>query len=270
MFSLLQGAQAVIFRYASEAECYWRAYRGALDPLNVHLIPNGYEGSIEDHAIQTGDRCHIVYTGTLQSYHYHSLLEALRILKTTDPIRARQLHLLFVGEIPQGFSKQLQDLDLNDIIELRAPTAQSEIVRLQRKAHGFLVLGRSPEMRGYELLVGAKLFGYLKAGRPILGVLPSDETRNILQGLQVKTLADVNSPSEIVALFRQVLEAWSSNTLSALIPEQKLCQCYSAEVQTVALIRALEGKPSLSPFVPGSVNIPSSLESYIETEDWLN
>jgi glycosyltransferase involved in cell wall biosynthesis len=270
MFKLLEGAQAVIFRFASEAECYWRAYRGALDSLKVHIIPNGYEGSIEQGVIPTGDRCRLVYSGMLRSYQYDTLLESLKLLKATDPIRAKQLHILFVGETPGCLGEQLKELALDDIVELRQPTSQSEIVLLHRDAHGLLVLGRPSEMRGHELLVGAKLFDYLKARRPIIGVLPSDETKNILEKLQVRTIADVNSRSGIVTLLRQVLDAWATNTLSVLVPAQKLCERYSAEVQSVALTRALEGKPSLELFIPGSVKIPSSLENYIEKEDWFH
>jgi hypothetical protein len=270
MFSLLQGARALVFRYASEAECFWRAYQGALDSSKVHIIPNGYEGSIENCMIPQGDRCQIIYTGTLQSYRYDSLLEALKILKLIEPIGAKHLRLLFVGETPAEFGEKLQCLGLSDIVELRAPTTHNEIVRLQREAHGYLVLGRSSKMRGYELLVGAKLFEYIKGGRPIIGVLPSDETKNILKQLDVNTIADVSSPSEIVTLLLRVLEAWSTDSLSVLVPNRSLCERYSAEAQSAALCRALEGEPSLEPFVPGSVVMPPSLQAYIEKENWLN
>jgi glycosyltransferase involved in cell wall biosynthesis len=205
----------------------------------------------------------------LVSYRYDTLLEALNILKTDEPARTKQLRLTFVGETPAGLGKRLKELDLSDIVELRGPTSHDEIVRLHRMAHGFLVLGRSSELRGYELLVGAKLFEYLKGGRPIIGVLPSDETKNILQRLGVKTIADVNSTSQILTLLRQVLDAWSTNTLSMLVPERKLCERYSVEAQVVALTRALEGKPPVEAFVPGSANVPSSLKAYIENEDWV-
>jgi hypothetical protein len=270
MFELLKDAQAVIFRYASEVECYLRAYKGALDPLRIHIIPNGYEGAIEESVIPTGDRCQILYTGTLRSYRYDSLFESLRNLKAVEPGKAKHLRLVFVGETPTGLSERLNEMGLSDIVELRAATSHAEITRLQREAHGFLVLGRSPEMRGHELLVGAKLFEYLKRGRPILGVLPSDETKSILRRLEVKTIADVDSASEISALFLNVLEAWSSNQLSVLRPDRKRCEHYSADVQAAALARALEGKQSLETFVPGSAKIPSSLSAFIEKENWLH
>ena len=62
---------------------------------------------------------------------------------------------------------------------------------LERQAGPLLILGRPATMKGYELFAGAKLFGYLKAGRPIVGILPEDETKNILRRLGVSTLASL-------------------------------------------------------------------------------
>ncbi len=232
LYRFLKGAQAVTFRYHTEAECYWRAYRGALDASRIHIIPNGYEGTIDEFVVPNGDKCTILYAGTLSSYRYDTLLQALHYLKTSDPARARRLRLLVVGEEMEALADEAAVLGLSDIVETAGSTSHAEITRLQREAHALLVLGRPPTMKGYELFAGAKLFGYLKAGRPIVGVLPPDETKKILHRVGVSTVADDNSPSEITAVFRQLLDAWSGGTLSSLIPNRVACQAYSAEWQT--------------------------------------
>ena len=111
-------------------------------------------------------------------------------------------------------------------------------------------------MTGYELFARRKVFGYLKAGMPIIGVLPNDETKKILLRVGVTTVADVDSQSEIVTVLRRLLDAWSQGKLSSLLPKRAACEIYSAERQTQDLVRALEGTPALEPFVPGSVEIP--------------
>ena len=45
---MLQDAQAVVFFYDPMAESYCRVYQGALDPRKKHILPNGFEGSIEE------------------------------------------------------------------------------------------------------------------------------------------------------------------------------------------------------------------------------
>src|SRR5207253_9431267 len=98
-----------------------------------------------------------------------------------------------------------------------------------------------PRMKGYELFAAAKLFGYLKAGRPILGVVPSDETSKVLRRVGVSTVADADSPSDITAILRRLLDAWRKRNLHSLLPDPAACEAYSAPRQTVALVRALEG-----------------------------
>ena len=104
-----------------------------------------------------------------------------------------------------ALAKEAAALGLSDIIETAQPKSQTEIVRLQREAHALLVLGRPSTMNGYELFAAAKLFGYLKAGRPIIGVLPADETKKILHRVSVRTVADVDSLSEITTVLRLYL-----------------------------------------------------------------
>ena len=267
---LFKGAQAVILRYETEAECYLRAYKAALDVSKIHLIPNGYEGTIDEFVVPGGDQCTILYTGTLSDYRYDTLLQALHCFKKSDPTRATRLRLLFVGDGMEVLANEAAALDLSDIVATVGPISYAEITRLQQEAHALLMLEREPTIKGYELLAGAKLFGYLKAGRPIVGVLPSGEAKKILQRVGVSTLADVDSPSEIIVVFRQLLDAWATGMLASLVPDRTACEVYSAQRQTAALVRALEGVPPAKPFVPGLLEIPPSLQGDIGERGWKN
>jgi hypothetical protein len=260
MYKLLQKAHAVVFRFATEAECYWRLYRGALKTSQIHLIPNGYEGTIEEFSAVKGERCHVLYTGTVSDYRYDTLLEALRVLKELVPDQAKKLSLHFVGEGSDALCDRSGAMGLADLITARDAVANHEITRMTRAADALLILGRPPTMRGHELFAGAKLFGYLKAGRPIVGVLPADETRKILQRVGVPTVADADSVPEIVAVIEKVLDAWSHDKLASLVPDRVACEHYSAERQSAALVRALEGRPAADAFVPESSEIPPSLK----------
>jgi hypothetical protein len=272
MFRLLQGARAVIFRHAADAECYWRAYPKAFKPEQVHLIPNGYEGEIEEFAAPVGDKCTILYSGTVTGapYRYDTLLQSLRFLKQTDHVHAKQLRLLFVGEGTEILKDQAEALGISDMVEVQGPVQQDKITRLGREAHALLALGLMPTVRGYELLVASKLFGYFKAGRPIIGVLPSDETKNFLKRVGVTTIANVESVPEITAVLYKLLDNWSKGTLSSLVPNAKACMAFSAEVQTAALVCAFEERPPHDPFIPGVVEIPPSLRAHIGKEGWIS
>jgi hypothetical protein len=241
-----------------------------VDASKVYLIPNGYEGSIETFAASPGERCTILYTGIVSDYRYDTLLSALSLLKHSEPDLAKHLCLHFVGEGMNVIANEATALGLSDIIKTSGPKPYREVVALQREAHALLVLGRPATKKGYELFAAAKLFGYLKAGRPIFGVLPEDESRKVLLRVGARMIADVNSPSDIIKVLRLLLDNWSAGTLSSLVPDAKACQAYSSERQTGTLVRALEGVPADAPFVPGAQVIPPSLRDTIENEDWLN
>ena len=186
-----------------------------------------------------------------------------RFLKQSSPDLTKRLHFHFVGEGTEALEVNAAKLGLTDIITTSGPVSHESIRHLSREAHALLILGRPPTKRGYELFAGAKLFGYLKAGTPIMGVLPNDETRKILLRVGVTTVADVDSRSEIVTVLRRLLDAWSQGKLSSLLPKPSECEAYSAKRQTQDLVRALEGTAALEPFVPGTVEVPPSLREEI-------
>jgi hypothetical protein len=269
LFQLFKDAQAVIFRYPSEAECYWRAYPGALETSRIHIIPNGFDGIIQEFKPVSGSstQCVILYAGTITPYRYDTLLQGINFLKNTDPILTEKLQLLFVGEGVDALASLAEKVGVSGIVKTMPPVSYAEVSRLQAEASALLLLGLVP-MEGYELC-GSKVFSYLQVGRPIIGVVSRDENRNILKRVGVRTIADIDSPREISTVLRQVLDAWQEGTLSSLVPSRKACEAYSAGRQTKALIRALEGRPPVEPFIPGSAGIPPSLQGIIGNNGWL-
>ena len=266
--SLFRSAQAVVFRYGAEAESYWRAYPGALDPERVHLIPNGYDGPIAPFEVPHGDRCTVLYTGYLMGYWYDSVLEALAALKKTKPDVARKLRVVFVGEGSEAVAKAAANSGLTGVVETRGTVSFGEVNSLQSEAHALLLLGWKPG-RSHEFR-GSKIFGYFKAGRPIVGVLPDDENKRMLRSVGVRTIADAGSLSEIMDVFQLLVDTWEAGNLPSLLFDRSKCERYSAEQQTRALARALEGLPAMEPFVPGVCAIPTSLEKFIGPEGWVS
>lgn len=243
-------AQAVVFLFKSVAEFYLQAFPGALDVTKIHIIPNGFEGEVESFSQVSGERCIVLYTGTLNSYRYDTLLEGLVELKRKNKNSADQLQLRFVGEGLRELSDRVAELGLQNMVEVLPPVPSAEVRRIQKEAHALLILGRNPHRIGHELVAGAKLFGYLQAGRPIIGVVPHDETRRILWEVGSSLIADAGVPSEVVAVFERVLDAWSTKTLETLVPNRASCEAYSSSHQMSNLISALNGAPPVKTLFP--------------------
>jgi hypothetical protein len=261
MCRTFERAQAVVFLFESIAERYVGAFPGSLDKAKIHIIPNGFEGTVEDFVHVPGARCRILYAGTLGSYRYDTLLEGLVRLKRKDPDRAKQLQLLFVGEGLEELSERAADLDILDLFEISSPTSHAAIRRLQQEVHALMVLGRTPGRKGHELVAGAKLFGYLQAGRPIIGILPGDETRRILEQVGNSLIADAASPAEVVTVFERLIDAWSKGTLESLVPNRAACEGYSSSRQISVLVDALDGAPPEKVLGVDSAILPRSLQS---------
>jgi len=262
--ALFEAARAVVFFYEAEAECFWRVYRSQLELSKIHIIPNGFEGEIDNSPLpEPGDRCRVLYAGVLSSYRYDTLLEALAILKKRNSEQARRLLFEFVGEGSGVLYSQAKQLGIQDLVSARSPIPHSEVRKLEQQSHALLMLGRGPDHIGFELLAGAKLFAYLRAGRPIIGVLPDDEARKILLSVGTRFLAGADSSIEIAEMLDDLVTVWRRGDLSACIPDPEVCRNYSATRQTEGLIRALENKPPITPFVPGRSKVPSSLRDRI-------
>ena len=159
-------------------------------------------------------------------------------------------------------------MGLSQVVETSGAVSFGETNRLQSEAHALLLLGWKPG-RSHEFR-GSKIFSYFKAGRPIIGVLPNDENRRMLRSVGVRTIADAGSSSEIIDLFRTLVATWEAGNLPSLLPNRSECERYSAEQQTHALTRALEGLPALQPWVPGVCAVPPSIEKFIGPEGWVS
>ena len=186
LFQLFKDAQAVTFRYHSEAECYWRAYPGALEASRVHIIPNGFDGTIEEFSAPGNRRgkCKVLYAGTVTPYRYDTLLQGMALLKKSYPLLAKDLELLFVGEGTDILAHAADTVNVSDIVKCMLPVSYADVCRLQEETNALLLLGMLPT-KGYELC-GSKVFSYLKAGRPIIGIVPQDEMKNVLHRVGVK------------------------------------------------------------------------------------
>ena len=261
MYNLLRDARAVVFLFEALAESYVRAYPGALDPAKIHIIPNGFEGTIEESVPKRQSCCTIAYTGTLSTYRFDTLLHSLQRLLDSDPTTARRLRFRFVGDHTTALADAVRAHGLTDLVAIEPSVPHATVREIQASADVLLLLGRDSTRRGHELVAGAKLFEYLRMRRPILAILPRDEGARILNRVGAPTVCDVESPAEIVAMLESVAGHWANGTLTELLPDRRACEAFSAATQTAALVRALEGASSATPFVPGSVEIPPSLQA---------
>ena len=257
----LSHSAAVIFLHSAYAECYLSKYPNALSEDKIHLISNGFD--LEDIARSDmphkGDHLSICYVGTLSSRKVDTLFAALSnlIVKASSPIKLR---LTFIGGETYEAEKMILKLGLADIVRFCPTMPFADTNTIMAQSHALLLLGEHA-MPGYELFIGSKTFQYLALRRPILGILPPNEARHLLDRAHAGIVADVDSVEEIEAALRKLYDAWEADRLSQFLPAEESIMEYSAPKLTKALSCALSGTKAVRPYSRGEVPMPPSLQA---------
>jgi hypothetical protein len=100
-------------------------------------------------------------------------------------------------------------------------------------------------MSGMEFFVASKVFHYLALERPVLGILPNNETKNILHIFGSQLLADVDSLRQVEQVLLKLYNAWQSDQLGNLVLSQDGLSKYSEPYLSEMLSQILDGKTSV-------------------------
>jgi glycosyltransferase involved in cell wall biosynthesis len=254
----LAQAQAVVLLHGTFAACYLTQYPRHLSEEKIHLIPNGFEPNGQEHPMPPkGSHLSIFYVGTLDSRRYDTFLSVLVRLREKQNLSSR-VRVTFVGTDDSLASRMAREMGLGEMVRFLPTTPFAVVNRMMQASHALLLLGEKP-MPGYEMFASSKIFQYLAVRRPILGILPRNEARQILERVGAGPVADVDSPEDIEAALLALLDAWETGTLHRFLPNQELLKDYSEPKLTEALTRALSGQAPLHPYRRGEASVPASL-----------
>jgi glycosyltransferase involved in cell wall biosynthesis len=166
----------------------------------VHVVLNGYDESEYTTAgpqpKQTGLR--IVYTGTI--YRQQSpapLFEALRIL---GPL-AENIRVVFFGAPASEIIPAANAAGVRHLVEVHGPVPRTVALMEQASADILLhLLWNDPTQPG---VYGAKVFEYIRAGRPILAV---GNTSNV--AAQLVNQREAGVATDAVSCIAEQLKGW--------------------------------------------------------------
>jgi glycosyltransferase involved in cell wall biosynthesis len=199
-------------------------------------IPNGYDE--EDFAGLSGaspsssGELLILHAGTLSETFRdpRPLFEATRRAADSGLLDASRLHFRFLGGGSFGDSRQMQDAVERSGLESRVeflPRVPYEASLAELGRAGLLLLLQASE--DTVDLVPAKLFEYLRARRPVLALVPSGATAEVLRdtgGGWVVDPANIDSLRDAMAT---VYQAWKNGTLGSLAADPAKLVRFSRE-----------------------------------------
>ena len=141
----------------------------------VELITNGFDE--EDFPVgevsPSGERFTIVHTGLFaDDGNPEALWKVLAARYAADPEFRSALRISLAGKVDEGIRVSIEKAGLAGNLELPGYLPHSDTVKLQRSAQILILpLRKEPE---YRKVLPGKIFEYLAARRPVLGIGQSD------------------------------------------------------------------------------------------------
>ncbi|MCR4437596.1 MAG: glycosyltransferase family 4 protein [bacterium] len=185
--ALNRALERLVLRCADAVVCVSRQLSVSLrdksgrERLPVAVIPNGYdEQDFRPVQMRRSSSRNVVYCGSLSRLADPSnLLKACASLVGQRPDLRGRLRLTFVGEsIGLDLSGLVARLGLHGLVHATGYVEHESAVRFLQEADVLVLLLTGTTSRD---VVPGKVFEYLRAGKPILAIVPPGETADLLR-----------------------------------------------------------------------------------------
>ncbi len=172
--AVVRGADAVVVTAPGLVDVFREAYP-AEDPSKFHLVTNGYDPADYDGVEPMRfERFAIVYTGKVhEMYSPATLLDGLRLALERQPGLAERLEVHFLGEFDPALRGPLGDPPLSRVVTVHGHVSHRAAIAFQLGAD--LLVSMLADLEAWKhRMISAKVFEYLYAGAPVLGIMPPD------------------------------------------------------------------------------------------------
>jgi glycosyltransferase involved in cell wall biosynthesis len=207
-------------------------------------IQNGYDE--DDFARVVGvpgpssDELLIVHAGNLSADFRdpRPLLKAVRQAAEAGLVELKRIRIRFLGGGAFGESlemkRTIEEAGLTSRVEFLPRVAYGAALAALSEASVLLLLQASPDTVD---LVPAKLFEYLRAGRPVLAMVPAGATADVMRDVGGGWVVD---PADSTGLYDAIVaayRAWAGGSLDALTAGQSALKKFSRERLAAELAR---------------------------------
>lgn len=244
-------ALASVFATEGAARLYRERYPRQASRISV--IENGYDEAAFGEAERATDRSRPLNAGKLTLLHSGiaypewrdpmNLFRAVRSLMDAGRLQADTLRMRFRGSGHDAFIRQrAREHGVEDCIELLAPIPYQDALGEMLRADGLVVLQSS----GCNDQVPAKLYEYLRAGRPVIG-LADGETARVLRRFGVDAIAALESDRDVRHQLDRFVTMVGAGS-AAVVPRERVLEASRdrAAGRFVDLLEQVVGHPSVS------------------------
>lgn len=252
-----QCASYCIFTTPGAAKIYQQRYPAAANRMVV--VENGYDEesfasvatnpAVAGRADSASKKLLLLHSGIIYPGERDpsQLFVALRQLSEGGKLSALDLCIRFRASVHDDEIRKLAQLQgVEDFIELCPPIPYRQALAEMMAVDALLVM----QSGGCNAQVPAKVYEYLRAGKPILALTdPAGDTAGVLRCAGLDAIAQLHSAPDIAVVLLQFMQ--NLRTGSSTLPDVKSVQQASrygrTQALSVLLANATTGQPVVSP-----------------------
>ncbi len=208
----------------------------AITEKPISVITNGFDSDYRGGA-HLDERFTIAHIGSLLAgRNPKNLWKALSDLASENELFRAALQIEFIGVVSQEVMASLYRYELGPYIKLKGYVSHKEAMRKQRQAQLLLLIEiDSEETKG---IIPGKLFEYMAARRPILGVGPQEwEAGQLIRNTNTGAVFNYEDSGTLKDLIRNWFENYRDSSLHL---NAKNIEKYSRKALTEQLAKTLQ------------------------------
>lgn len=242
---VVKQASSILFTTPGAARVYQQRYPAQADRIQV--LENGYDESsfqlAEEDMAGVSDPLNrgcftLLHSGIVYPAERDptQLFQALARLKKTHPDAANNLKIRFRASVHEDLLNQLAaNLGISDLIETTPAISYREALSEMMRADGLVIM----QAANCNDQIPAKIYEYLRAGKPILGLTDhAGDTANLLRTAGCAPIADLASVDEIYEKLMFIAKGQAS--LVFQLADAASIKAASREGRTAALVSILD------------------------------
>jgi glycosyltransferase involved in cell wall biosynthesis len=196
-----------------------------LDPSRMSVLPNGYDEAdfLEVAPSRRTEPSYLEFLHTGEVYATlrdpKPLLDAFRSVRQCATVPP-EVKFRFVGAGPDldryGFSEWVQQQGLDKVVSLETHVSHARSIEQLLAADVLLLLQCHPSINRQ---IPAKAYEYLRAGRPVLAVVPPDSaTADLIRSTRAGWTVDSRDRSGLARCLEEILTKHRAGSLGSSIP----------------------------------------------------
>lgn len=210
-----------------------------LDEKKFHVIPNGYdESDFADKKTIREKYFQLTYVGTMaDNYKPAVLFDVINQFVNEFSVEKNDIRLTMVGSSAAAIQRLMEKSGLEKIAEFIPHVDHAEAIDFMSKADVLLLV--IPDVENNEGILTGKLFEYLGAGSPIVGLGPKNgKASQIINECEAGKLFEREEKEELYLYLKEKFLEWKAgNKFTSNIEEVKK---YSRKKLTEKLVEVLK------------------------------